>query len=107
GNDIIRGGKGDDVIDGGDGDDWISGDRGDDTLTGGRGADTFHSSAGAGLDLVTDFNAGEGDRIELDNGTPFTVSQEGADTVIHMQGTRLVLKNVKAASLPRGAIYYK
>ncbi|HEX3699741.1 MAG TPA: hypothetical protein VHV27_03615 [Phenylobacterium sp.] len=105
GDDVIRGGKGDDVIDGGDGDDWISGDRGDDTLTGGHGADTFHSSADAGLDLVTDFTPGDGDRIELDPGTAFTIAQEGPDTVIHMRGARLVLKNVKAASLPRDAIH--
>jgi hypothetical protein len=107
GDDVLRGGKGNDVIDGGDGDDWISGDKGDDTLTGGLGADTFHSSADAGLDLVTDFNLAEGDRIELDAGTPYTVAQEGPDTVIHMKGTRLVLKNVKAATLVNGAIYYR
>lgn len=107
GNDVIRGGKGNDVIDGGDGDDWLSGDRGDDTLTGGRGADTFHSSADAGLDLVTDFNQAEGDRVELDPGTTYTVRQVGADAVIQMAAGRVVLKNVKAASLKPGVIYVK
>jgi hypothetical protein len=75
------------------------------TLTGGRGADTFHASAGAGLDLVTDFNAAEGDRVELDAGAPYTVTQQGADTVIGLSGARVVLKNVKAEDLGKGGIY--
>jgi hypothetical protein len=107
GDDVLRGGKGDDRIEGGDGGDWLSGDRGDDTLTGGRGADVFHSSAQAGLDLVVDFNAAEGDRIELDRGTAYTIRQAGADAVIEMAGTRLVLKGVSAAALPKGAIRFK
>jgi hypothetical protein len=107
GDDMLRGGKGDDRIEGGDGDDWLSGDRGDDTLTGGRGADVFHSSTDAGLDLVTDFNAAEGDRIELDRGSAYTIRQAGADTVIEMRGTRRVLKGVDAAALPKDVIRFK
>ena len=58
GADTLRGGQNNDVVIGGDGDDWLSGDLGDDTVTGGAGADTFHIFGQAGLDLVTDFNAG-------------------------------------------------
>lgn len=102
GNDTIRGGQDNDVIDGGAGDDWLSGDRGDDTLTGGAGADTFHGFAGAGLDRVTDFNAGEGDHVLLDAGTSYTVSQVGSDVVIQMTGGQMVLANVQLSTLPPG-----
>ncbi|MDB5467659.1 MAG: hypothetical protein JWQ46_2421 [Phenylobacterium sp.] len=104
GNDHLRGGQGNDLISGGAGDDWISGDRGDDTLSGGPGGDTFHSFAGAGLDRVTDFNAAEGDRVQLDPGTAYTVRQKGADTVVVMTQARLVLVGVAAATLPPGWI---
>ncbi|MET0272055.1 MAG: hypothetical protein ABW360_03610, partial [Phenylobacterium sp.] len=107
GADLLRGGQGNDTADGGDGPDWLSGDLGDDTLTGGRGADVFHSFAGAGLDRVTDFSLSDADRVELDPGAAYTVRQEGADTVIEMAGTRIVLVGVTAADLPRGAISVK
>ncbi|WP_293676063.1 hypothetical protein [uncultured Phenylobacterium sp.] len=102
GLDELRGGRGDDRVDGGDGDDWVSGDRGDDVLTGGRGGDTFYGFAGCGSDVVTDFFAEEGDRVELEAGTAHTVRQVGADTVVEMTGGRLILKGVTAAALPRG-----
>ena len=106
GNEIIRGGQGDDVLSGGAGNDWISGDRGNDTETGGSGADVFHSFAGAGLDVVTDFHAAEGDRVMLDAGTPYSVSQVGADTVILIGGgDELVLKNVQLSTLPAGWLF--
>ncbi|MBI1196552.1 MAG: acyltransferase family protein [Phenylobacterium sp.] len=107
GRDTVRGGKGDDRIECGDGDDWVSGDRGDDTLAGGRGADTFHAFAGSGLDLIEDFSAAEGDRVELEPGTAFRIRQAGRDTVIELEGGRVVLKHVEAARLPAGAIYVR
>jgi hypothetical protein len=76
------------------------------TLTGGAGADTFHSFSGAGLDVVTDFNAGEGDRVQLDAGASYTVAQQGADVVINLGGTdEMVLKNVTLSALPSGWIF--
>jgi len=88
------------VIGGGDGDDWLSGDRGDDTLTGGAGADTFRSFGDAGIDRVTDFNLAEGDRVQLDAGTSYTIVQAGADTVISMAGGgQMVLAGVAMSSL--------
>jgi Ca2+-binding RTX toxin-like protein len=106
GDELIRGGQGDDVIVAGAGNDWISGDRGSDTLTGGTGADTFHSFSGAGMDVVTDFNAAEGDRVQLDAGTTFTVSQSGADVLINLGGTdEMILKNVTLSTLPTGWIF--
>jgi len=64
GNDIIYGGNGGDYIQGGEGNDKIYGGDGDDKLVGGPGADFF--DCGAGLDVVKDFNATEGD-VHLSN----------------------------------------
>lgn len=106
GADIVRGGQGDDSVSGGDGADFIAGDLGADTVSGGLGADIFHTHATAGLDRVTDFNAGEGDRVNLLPGTAYSLSQQGADTVIDMGGgNMMVLVNVNLASLPAGWIF--
>jgi Ca2+-binding RTX toxin-like protein len=106
GNDIVRGGQGDDVATGGDGADFLSGDLGNDTITGGAGADIFHTFGTAGLDRVTDFNLSEGDRVMVDPGTVYTVSQSGADTVINMTGGgQMVLVGVQMASLTGAWIF--
>lgn len=106
GNDIVRGGQQDDVLTGGAGDDWLSGDRDADTLTGGAGADVFHTFGDAGLDRVTDFNAAEGDRVQLDPGTQYAVAQVGEDTVITMAGGgQMVLVGVQLSGLTTGWIY--
>jgi len=106
GNDQVRGGQGDDSISGGAGGDYISGDRGNDTETGGAGADIFHSFSGAGIDRVLDFHLGEGDRVMLDPGTAFTVSQVGADTVVDMgNGDQLILVGVQMSTLTPGWIF--
>ncbi len=106
GNDAIRGGQGDDTISGAGGDDYLSGDRGDDTISGGAGADTFHGFTGLGLDRITDFNRGEGDRVLLDTGTVYSVVQEGQDTVIIMGSPtdRMVLVGVQMNTLTPGWI---
>ena len=44
------------------------------------------------------------DRVELDPNTAFTVRQVGPDTVVEMKDARLILKGVKAADLPLGAV---
>jgi VCBS repeat-containing protein len=59
----IRGTRRDDVLKGGAGDDTIFGRKGDDTLVGHDGADTFVFSKGH--DKVRDFDASEGDTIDL------------------------------------------
>ncbi|MDP3977165.1 MAG: type I secretion C-terminal target domain-containing protein, partial [Pseudomonas sp.] len=66
GNDYLDGGAGNDILIGGAGDDILLGGSGNDTLTGGAGADSFVWRAGdTGDDKITDFNIGEGDRIDL------------------------------------------
>jgi serralysin len=88
------------------GNDWLSGDRGNDTVTGGAGADVFHTFGEAGIDRVTDFNLAEGDRVQLDPGTTYTVSQVGADTVIDMGGGgQMILAGVSMQSLTGGWIF--
>jgi Ca2+-binding RTX toxin-like protein len=106
GDDIVRGGQDDDVLTGGAGADFISGDKGSDTLTGGPGADSFHTFGDAGLDRVLDFHRAEGDRVQLDPGTTYSVAQSGADTVISMSGGgQMVLVGVSLASLTPGWIF--
>jgi Ca2+-binding RTX toxin-like protein len=106
GNDVARGGQGDDSIVGGTGNDFISGDRGNDTMSGGAGADIFHTFSGAGIDKVLDFHLSEGDRVQVDPGTVFTVSQVGADTVVDMgNGDEMILAGVQMSTLSSGWIF--
>jgi Ca2+-binding RTX toxin-like protein len=71
--DILRGGKGNDILIGGNGDDILIGDLGQDELTGGADADVFVLNTNPNFpnsnpnlaDIITDFNAAEGDKIGL------------------------------------------
>ena len=67
----LKGNKGNDSIHGGDGDDLLVGQYGTDDLTGGGGADAFRmhwkSDGSYGVDTITDFDASEGDVIQLYN----------------------------------------
>ncbi|MHC8369596.1 retention module-containing protein [Pseudomonas sp. MDT1-85] len=66
GNDFLDGGKGNDILLGGSGNDSLIGGQGNDILIGGSGADTFIWKAGdTGSDVIKDFKASEGDRIDL------------------------------------------
>lgn len=76
GNDVLYGRHGNDVLRGGDGNDVLIGNAGYDILYGGAGADIFVASpsdfaAKHGnnkvYDTVMDFNAAEGDMIDLSN----------------------------------------
>jgi|GEM_PF-1994246 len=106
GNDIVRGGQDNDLIDGGAGNDYVSGDKGADTVTGGAGADVFHTFGDAGVDRVLDFSLAQGDRVQLDPGTTYTLAQSGADTVISMTGGgQMILVGVQLSSLTPGWIF--
>ncbi|WP_218244358.1 tandem-95 repeat protein [Pseudomonas sp. FW305-20] len=66
GDDFLIGGTGTDTLDGGAGNDTLLGGTGNDTLIGGLGGDTFVWKAGdTGTDVIKDFKASEGDRIDL------------------------------------------
>ncbi|WP_280705032.1 VCBS domain-containing protein [Bradyrhizobium sp. BR13661] len=82
-NDIIVGNGGNNVLEGRGGNDVLRGMAGNDTLTGGTGADIFvydrfgngstgHGTGTGGIDTITDFNSGEGDRIDLRSLTNLT-----------------------------------
>ncbi|MGN8278077.1 beta strand repeat-containing protein, partial [Pseudomonas sp. SMN5] len=66
GNDLLDGGKGNDILLGGTGNDTLIGGQGNDTLIGGLGGDTFVWKSGdTGTDVIKDFKAADGDRIDL------------------------------------------
>ena len=70
GDDVLSGGGDDDILIGGDGNDELTGGGGTDQLIGGSGADRFVFDDVAGSpaqapDLVFDFNAVQGDRIDV------------------------------------------
>ncbi|MDP4556148.1 type I secretion C-terminal target domain-containing protein [Halomonas meridiana] len=72
GNDELYGGKGDDILHGQGGNDLLVGGEGDDLLYGGAGADTFKWEFGdqgspeqPATDTVMDFNADEGDALDI------------------------------------------
>ncbi|MBS9387484.1 MAG: hypothetical protein HEQ33_00660 [Dolichospermum sp. WA123] len=69
GNDTLNGGLGNDTLIGGLGNDTLIGGVGNDLLTGGGGADRFvFNSRNEGIDIITDFNFGQGDRIQVSKG---------------------------------------
>jgi Ca2+-binding RTX toxin-like protein len=71
----MLGGGGNDKLLGEDDNDFLSGGYGSDTLTGGSGADKFHFQfASEGVDTITDFQYGEGDKI-LVNAIGFGIGQ--------------------------------
>lgn len=73
GADTLFGDKGKDELYGGAGQDRIIGGPGNDFLSGGADADTFVFAKGDGKDVIRDFDAAEGDRIDL-GGQTYTVT---------------------------------
>lgn len=81
GLDWLLGNQGDDTLVGGDDNDRLNGNQGNDTSKGGQGADVFVLSKD--FDLIEDFNASEGDTIEVLASTPYTLgSSLGGDVQI-------------------------
>ncbi|HSF48424.1 MAG TPA: VCBS domain-containing protein, partial [Burkholderiales bacterium] len=68
-NDWLFGGAGVDALNGSNGNDVLYGGLGTDTMTGGNDADTFVFGHGwnSGIDSITDFNSGQGDKLLLVN----------------------------------------
>ncbi len=129
GSDTISGAGGDDILYGLDGDDIIYGGAGDDTIYGGTGADELYGDGGAdrfafmledatsAIDNIHDFNASEGDIIDISNVLynydPITdaisdfvkFTDNGADSImsIDIDGTGTVTGFVDAAVIIGGA----
>ncbi|NEP00123.1 MAG: calcium-binding protein [Symploca sp. SIO2E9] len=65
-NNTLIGGNGDDQLFGQNGNDTLVGGVGNDTLVGGSGEDIFHFNYLAdGIDIITDFEWSEGDKIQI------------------------------------------
>ena len=98
--------EGDDVLVGTRSNDWLEGGAGNDVLTGGGGGDTFVFRANGGHDVVTDFNASQGDRVMLDSKTGVYDGQVGGHLgalydgmqVINSQGTLIATINAVDAN---------
>ncbi|WP_375161679.1 tandem-95 repeat protein [Bradyrhizobium sp. RDT46] len=106
--DTITGSSGADFLNGNGGNDTINGGGGNDNLNGGFGADTFVYADGGGADFVSDFNRGQGDRINVTGVTGiFTLAdiqahatQQGPNTVIDFGGGNMItLANIAVGSL--------
>ncbi len=107
----LRGGVGNDMLIGGGGNDVLIGDTQMDTLTGGRGADYFvmtNEMTGWGAtDIVTDFNAGEGDHLVFINTLRTILPSEvhiaaiGADTKVWVDymDSAALLKNIAPSQI--------
>ncbi|SDG46953.1 DUF5801 repeats-in-toxin domain-containing protein [Roseospirillum parvum] len=101
GRDVIFGGEGDDTLIGGAGGDVLIGGGGADTLTGGDGADTFVVGDG---DTITDFDAGEGDSVNLDllfeALDPDYNAEDGADFSVAVSGGVVTITAENEAGTP-------
>ena len=102
GANLLQGKAGNDTINGGAGNDTIDGGTGNDQLTGGAGADLFRFIKAGGQDTITDFNAAQGDLIDL-TGTGITgiqqlqITSSGSHSVIGLgDGTTITLANSTA-----------
>ncbi|MEZ0054835.1 VCBS repeat-containing protein [Bradyrhizobium elkanii] len=107
-NDTILGGSGDEFLSGGAGNDTINGRGGADVLSGNAGADTFVYATGGGADQITDFNHGQGDKIDVSNVAGIFnfadiqshAAQVGPNTVITFGGgDSITLQNVTLGDL--------
>jgi Ca2+-binding RTX toxin-like protein len=93
GNDVLKGGAGNDLINGG---------AGDDTLSGRGGADVFVAVTGEGKDIILDFD--KNDKILISgahnylNASGVMLQQVGADAVLSLSGSSMVLKNFNVAN---------
>lgn len=118
----LRGLDGNDRLAGKDGDDTLEGGAGDDRLTGGPGGDVFvFSSHLHGRDVVEDFDAASGDRLDLSGlmlelgltggGNAVLFEQHGADLHVRVEtegidATLAVLRGVTAAELTEDALIW-
>ena len=98
GEDLLLGEEGNDLLDGGNGEDTLNGGAGNDTLKGGIGDDLFAIAAGAGTDIIVDFDKGA-DAIELSAGLTYSdLSFNSSDITFETQ-TLATLTGVDTATL--------
>lgn len=103
GDDYLSGGAGNDWLVGGDGSDVLVGGIGADTLTGGAGADLFAFGALSGADVINDFDAAGGDRLQIGAGQTWTVESLGADALVRFSPSDSVqLAGIRADQVSAG-----
>ena len=91
--DVLIGGTGADTLNGGSGNDTLIGGTGDDTLDGGYGDDVYVFGAGAGHDIITQYDPSAASsytdtlRFEDINYNELWFGQEGNDLLINVVGT--------------------
>ncbi|MEH2234657.1 MAG: calcium-binding protein [Nostoc sp.] len=110
-NNTLNGGNGKDTLIGGLGDDTFIGGSGDDILTGGGNNDFFlyntnaaFTSAGVGIDRITDFVKGS-DKIILDK-TTFTAIQSSAGNGFSLNNEFAIVISDAAAAISAAKIVY-
>ncbi|WP_240921769.1 tandem-95 repeat protein [Metapseudomonas otitidis] len=104
GHDVLYGNAGHDLLNGGDGNDLLIGGMGNDTLTGGAGADIFVWKAGdIGNDVIKDFNAGEGDRIDLSDLLPDAANANNILDYLKVDTTTSTLQVSTSGNVANGA----
>ncbi len=114
-NDSLTGDWKDNVINGVDGDDILSGGNGDDTLIGGNGNNIFRGGAGAdtfvvgfdGIDVIQDFNAEEGDVIEISLSafgatSPSQFAYDSSDGSLSYEGVQFASIEVESSPFDLG-----
>jgi Ca2+-binding RTX toxin-like protein len=108
GDDTLSGHEGNDTLSGGFGDDVLIGGSGNDSLTGGGGADRFVFGAdnAGGKDIITDFNEGAGDTIDMrgfegiDSFEDLTITTDRDGNTVVSYGDQLItLKDVAPEDL--------
>ncbi|MGQ9369962.1 M10 family metallopeptidase [Azospirillum sp. A39] len=99
GADTLYGGQGDDLLFGGDGDDRLDGNRGGDVMAGGAGADLFVCG---GDDTVSDFHAGDGDRIAPPAAVRDVADAAGSAQVGFADGSAVTLLGIAPAAVADG-----
>ncbi len=85
-----------DTIVGADGVNTLTGGQGNDQLSGGASGDTFVFHVGDGNDVITDYNQGEGDKLQYTGGVVeanISFSKSGNDEIVHDGSDTVILQN--------------
>lgn len=112
GSDLLGGGAGNDSIRAGSGADIINGMTGNDVLTGGSGGDTFVFEANWGEDVITDFNALQGDRLSFQShpgigvNSDLTIVEDQIGLIISAGDDSIILAGIDLLELPNDAFLF-
>ncbi len=102
--DFLQGAGGNDTLRGGDGADTLQGGAGNDQLQGGNDADLFvwqRNEDGNALDVVLDFAASQGDRLQLPQGSAYQLSGSADGLLLQLDdGQQILLNGISAQTDP-------